>query len=482
MKRLLLLIGLLAGCPAQRPPEPLPEARELPPLPEVGAPTPWAPPVPHEVRTATGDWGLLVVPQADLPLVSVRLVVPTGSVDDPAGAWGTAALAGEMMEQSAGDLDTLERAAALSLLGADLWVGVGRDQTVVALDVHQDRLEEALPLLADSVFRPTFSETDWERVRDRHLGALRQRGDDPGAIARAIGPRVLHGDDHPYGSVHDGTRETVSALEREAVEAWTHTHLRPEGAWFVVVGAVAPKEIEGALAAAFADWSPGDGERAPPAPPTPRSGVFLVDHPRATQTTVHLLRPGPPATAEDAVALELARILVGGTYTSRLNQRLREEKGVTYGAHMTVRSFRAGGMVRSGAAVRADATGASLQDFYEVLGGAGEPGTFSPEEVAQARAQLRTAIVEAVETRGAHASRIARAVGAGRPPDDLRRRLEEATALGPEALAEAARRWLVPDDAAVLLVGDADTLLPLLRERGLPEPTLLDPDGAPLAP
>jgi zinc protease len=451
----------------------------LPDMPAAGVPAVWSPPSPVRVEMASG-LPLYVREDHQLPLVSLRIEIPTGSVDD-AARWGTAALTAAMLEESSGGLTSLQRAAALERLAAQFSVGVGREWTTVALDVHRDRLAEALPLVADALLRPSFAAEDWERVHQRHITGLEQDQDDNATVASVVAPRILFGDAHPYGHPVSGTPTTARAVDLEAVKSFFASQFHAGGAAFVVVGDVDPATVKQSLETSFGAWK--SQARAPRtyAAAAPRPGRFFVDSPDSTQTVLRVVMPGPSGTDPARDAADLARVVLGGSFTSRLNQKLREEKGYTYGARVGISRWLRGGMASASSSVRGDATAPALTDLIGVLDGARKEG-FLPNELDKARAQALADLVESAESRSNVAGLYTMEIDQGRDPLNISAAGSAVMAVDAAAMQRATEQFLDPARATIVLVGDKAAVMNDLDKAGFKaaEWVMLDKEGHPL--
>ncbi len=483
------VLGLLIACggaeptpeatppPAPTPAPVLPDERPVLPPSE-----PYTPPIPTDVELPPFA-SARILERSNLDLVSVRVVVPRGSAHDPEQDWGLAALTAEMMEQGAGDLDGFELSLAAERLGADITVVARRDYSLATLDVTASRLEPALALLADVVLRPRFDADEWGRTKALWLEDLAARAFRPRDVAAVAGDVALYGTGHAYGRPVDGFIQRVRGLKRADVVGFHRSAWRVDDATFVAVGKVTAAGLRKAVAAAFSDVPTPDGPRSaqpsPHAPTTAWSRFVVVDRPDSPQTVLRLAWPGPTMDADDRAALDLVDFVLGGSFTSRLNSNLREDKGYTYGARSRLPTTRGAGAFVAAAAVQAEVTGAALKELLAELEGIAKSGP-TPEEVGKARASLRNDDVQVYETVAGAAGRIALLAGLGLPgrfdADHAAARRRQT----PEGIAEAARFYF-PDRALVVAVGDAESTLAQLKDAGidLGQPRMSDAEGDP---
>src|SRR5204862_1684323 len=188
---------------------------------------------------------------------------------------------------------------------------------------------------------PRFSDADWQRVHHDRLTALQQRRDQPEASADIVTALLLYGPTHPYGRPIDGLERTVGAMGLDDVRAFHDRYWRPNSAVLAVAGDFEPAALVADLERAFGAWAPGPLPAADPTPERPRAPrLVLVDRPGAPQTVLRLMGPGSSRLAPDRPAISMLNVVLGGTFTSRLNFTLREKKGYTYGASSAFSTFR----------------------------------------------------------------------------------------------------------------------------------------------
>ena len=338
MRTICCLSLLLAGCgpkatvpAAATAPAP---AEALSTLPEIGSPPDWTPPAAESLPLETGAEAWLVS-RDDLPLVSVRLWIPGGTLSGPAEHPGLVRLTDTMLMHGAGDRDAAAFAAHAEQLAIDLSTSSWEHGTVVSVDCHADRLDDGLALMADAVLRPRFAHADVERERDLQMAEIQRSLDNPRTVASRVGYAEWYGEGHPSAVPGAGTLAGLKGVTEKTVRADWARRSSPDGARFIVTGAVNMGTLEAQLAQHFGGWT---GPEARKIDVPPARGVtdgprhLFVDAPGSSQSVLRVILPGHRTGAEAEVATRLGAIVLGGTFTSRLNRLLREEKGYTYGA------------------------------------------------------------------------------------------------------------------------------------------------------
>lgn len=455
---LLLAAGIAPGAQAQ-------VNRETPPVP---GPPPALQLPPIQRFTLSNGLPVVLMEKHQVPLLQLTMLVRAGAVDDPAGKHGLAAMTLDMMDEGAGSLDALALADAVDFLGASLSTRASLHTSTVELFTPLSKLPEALPLFADVVLRPAFAETELRRLRLQRLTERVQAHDDPNTIAATLFNRALYGTEHPYGAPAGDVVETsLRSFTPEDLRRFHETYFHPNNATLIVVGDVTPDAIRPQLEAAFGAWQPGDVRSKPVAPPrqVPARTIYLVDKPGAAQSVIRIGRIGAARDTEDYYKLVVLNTVLGGSFNSRLNQNLREDKGYSYGAGSTF-SFRpVPGPFLASAAVQTDVTAPALTEFMKELRGILE--TIPDDELTRAKNYVALQFPRTFQTVEDIADHLAELVAYGLPDDYFNRYQERILAVTPAEVREAARRYLDPERVAIVVVGDRAIIEEPVRALGL---------------
>src|SRR5687767_9440320 len=277
-----------------------------------------------------------IVKHHEVPLAQINLIVRSGSAADPIGKFGVGNLAAAMLDEGAGSRSALDLADALEFLGANLSTTSSFDYSAIRMSVPVSKLGEALPLMADVALRPTFPANELERLRKERLTTLLQARDNPGSLIQMAFPRVVYGPTHRYGTSANGLPPAIEAFTAADLQAFYRAHYRPDNATLLMVGDVTPASVMPMLEKAFGSWK-AEGmaplvAEVPMAPQLKSRQIFIVDKPDAPQSQVRIGWVGVPRSSADYAGLEVLNTILGGSFTSRLNQNLREEHGYSYGA------------------------------------------------------------------------------------------------------------------------------------------------------
>lgn len=326
----------VAPAPSASAPAPAaPPADALGPRPEVPPPPPFAPPSPATFQGVNG-MTVWLLERHQVPLVSCDFTIPTGASSDPKGKAGLAYTTANMLNEGAGKLGAIELARAFDDIGARLGTDANADASFVSISVLKRNLDKAFPLFGDVVTRPRFEPGEFKRVKELWTNELVSREKDPDATARVVYRVALFGADHPYGHPWDGTPQSAKAITLEDVKRAYATTWRPDRATLVCVGDITQAELTPLMESAFGAWkapaTPAPAPVVPPPPKGPWPRLILVDREEAPQAVIAAVKPGVAASDPQEPPLWRVNDAIGGSFTSRLNQDLREEHGYTYGA------------------------------------------------------------------------------------------------------------------------------------------------------
>lgn len=433
-------------------------------------------PMPPETFTLGNGLRVMLWPKRELPLVALRVIFQLpGRTLDPLDKAGTAELTADMLDEGAGDRDALQFADAIQMLGATFAAGADPESVSVSMTVLRRNFEPAAELLADALRRPRFDDKEWQRVHRLHLEDLRQQDDQPTIVAARVASRRLFGAEHPYGLPVAGTPETAARIALDDVRALHAALFRPDAAAILLAGDLTANDARAALEPLLGDWRAGAAAAfgTPARQPPRRDGLELVivDRPEAVQTVIRFITPAPGYADSRRVPLRLINTLFGGSFTSRLNQNLREKHGYTYGARSSFALRPATGYFAAGASVRADVTGASLKEFLTEISGL-RGGNISDEEVVKARETLRTDLIQAFAGLGGVLAAASEPLQNGLPFETLAADMAAMTQVAAPSLNTLSRAAVPLDQGVIVLVGDKASILKQLSELklDLPQP------------
>ncbi|MEY4692009.1 MAG: hypothetical protein RIT19_2334 [Verrucomicrobiota bacterium] len=475
LTRILALALTLAVTADTPPPIPArPESLKFPPL-------RYEPPDPREHRVVLKAGPVAyVVPDRELPLVTVSILVRSGAYLDPAGQEGLASFTGALLVRGGTASRTAEALdERLAFLAAQMASSIGDDLGTVNLNLLSKDLPEGLGLLREVLTAPRFQDDKLELQRQQTLQALQQRNDDSSSIEARELESLSYG--NRFWAARQPTAGSIRSLRREDLQAF-HRRWFHAGNFIVAVsGDFDRTAMVDALEKLFADW-PFRGETPPPIPADLRPaapGVYLVDK-DVPQGRVSILLPGVMRDDPDYPTILLMNdILGGGGFTSRIMNRVRSDEGLAYSAGSSFpggvwypSTFRAG--FQSKSRTVAYATSIVLEEMKRMAA-----GPVTDEELQTAKRSFIDSFPENFNTKAKVASIFAREEFTGRyakAPDfwkGFRERLER---VGRDDIQRVAAKHLHPDRVAILVVGNKQEVLkghpdhPVSLEKLLPVP------------
>lgn len=436
------------------------------------------------IERATLPNGLTVVlaERHAVPTVQVSLFVDAGYASDLGGLPGTAKLAGGMLDEGTSTRSSLAISDDLQRLGAHLDTGSNLDQSFVALSALKANLDPSLKLFADVVLSPSFPASDFERLKKRQLAAIHQESVEPFGLAQRVLPRVMYGADHPYGNplTGSGTAASVAKLTREDCVRWHRTFFKPNAATLVAVGDIGMAELKPKIEKLFGAWKAGEvSKRAIAEAKTLKQSIYVIDRPGALQSLILMGALAPPRNNPDAIPQEVMNAILGGQFSSRINQNLREDKHWAYGASTLLLPARGPRPFIGFAPVQTDRTKEALAEFIKELRWIRGERPATAEELAAAQASLTLALPGQWETSRAVGRSVAEIIRFGLDDRYFDGYAAKVRAVDLGAVSRAAQ-LADPGRVVWVVVGDRGKIEAGLKELGLGAPQVLDADGSPV--
>jgi zinc protease len=414
----------------------------------------------------------------EVPLVQANLVVLSGAGADVPGQFGAASMTAAMLDEGAAGKAALALADEVEFLGAQLTTAASFDASAVRISTPATKLPEAMDLLADVTLAPDFPQQELERLRTERLTTLLQARDDPPTLAGIAFPRLLFGPEHRYGTGAGGTEATLKALGVDQLRTFHRGHYRPDNAVLIVVGDVTPAVLRPLADRRFGVWKAA----GPPAPPFPtrtapqpgKRQIFIVDKPGSAQSQIRIGLVGVPRSTPDYVALDVWNTILGGSFTSRLNNNLREQHGYAYGASSRFDMRRAAGPFQAGAGVQTDKTAEALKEFFVELNRMLQP--IPPDELEKAKNYAALSFPGEFETTGQLAVKLEELAIYDLPEDTFTKYVDDVQKTAPADMARVAKTYLLMDRLVVVIVGDRATIEAPVRAANLGPVTIVPVD------
>ncbi len=436
-------------------------------LPGPSGSTVWAPP---GIQTWSMPNGVTVwyLEQRQAPLLSLRVILPTGAAADPTGKEGTTALMVDMLDEGAGSRDALALSEAFQRLAVDYHGSPGTDTIGFDLNLLADTLDPALELLADVIRRPTFPAAEFDRRKAQSIARAMAGEANLAAAASRVRRRVLFGAGYA-GYPPSGIKPTLEAVTLADVKAQYTALVQPKGTTIIAVGAVDRPALEAALTKAFGDWSgaPSPTLRAVEKK-TLEHAIYFVDYPGSAQSQLMVARPSAGADAEDYFECLAFNRSLAGSFMGRLNLNLREDKGYTYGARGSFTRMAKTGFFAMSAKVKRDTTRASVDEMLKELNDISGERPLAVKEHQEAVAGMLKSFPGRFERMGGVASQLSWTAGSGYPADWLQKWPDRVSAITLAQAQAKAGEYTNPKDFVIIIAGDFAKVGPTLESLGLP--------------
>jgi zinc protease len=417
----------------------------------------------------------------EAPVVNFSLLVDSGYASDSPQLPGVASLALRMLEEGTPKRGSLKISEELEALGANFSTGTNLDGAFVNMNVLKATMPKALDLYADLVLHPAFPQNEFARLQQDRLATIAREKSVPQLMALRVLPSLLYGKGHVYSLpfTGTGTEEAVRKMTRDDLAKYHQTWFKPNNATLLVVGDTTLAEVTPLLEKEFAGWKAGEVPKKIVAQVAQPSGtvVYLMDRPGALQSVIYGAQLAPPRNSPEAVPLQVVNNIFGGTFSSRMNMNLREDKHWSYGVSTQISSAVGQRPFLSASPVQTDKTADALRELvkeYRNMAG-GKPITAGELKDAQDNATL--GLPGAFETSSQLSNAYSTILQYQLPENYYNSFTEKALSLTPEQANALAARSIMPDKLVWVVVGDMSKIEQSVRDLKLGEVRKIDVDG-----
>lgn len=448
-------------------------------LPETGTPPLVKFP---EFQKATLDNGLKIIlsERKSVPVVNMRMIIDAGYASDQFGLPGTSSLALSMMDEGTKNRKSLEISEELAILGASINTGSNLDVCTVSLSSLKSNIDKSLDLYSDVILNPSFPENELDRLKKERLAQIQREKATPVQMALRVFPQYMYGNDHAYGMpfTGSGNEESVAKISKTDLEKFHSTWFKPNNSTLVVVGDISMDELKPKVEALFDDWEKGDV-------PTKNisevgfknsSTVYLMDRPGSQQSVILAGHVAPPKADKDNLAIETMNDILGGTFTSRINMNLREDKHWSYGSRSLLLGAKGQRPFIVYALVQSDKTKESIQEVDKELNQMLTTKPVDEDELNKIKLNNVLSLPGSWETNGEVLGSIYEMVNYGYDDNYFDTYAEKMNNLNLDQVNAAAKKVLRPQKFDWVVVGDKEKVEAGLNELGL-DVKIIDVDG-----
>ncbi|MCM2282056.1 MAG: insulinase family protein, partial [Bdellovibrionaceae bacterium] len=343
---------------------------------------------PYGEKTLANGLRVLYVEDNSLPYVSLSLLLKTGAASDSAAFPGLSLFVAEMLDKGTAQRSATEIADEFGRIGADFSAGATPDSTAISassLSMHADRM---IALFAEVIMQPTFTESEVTRMRKQILSAIQKRVDNPESLTETAWDDFLFAN-HPYARPLLGTTRSIQAVKRKHVIQHYLRQYRPNNAILAVTGKLSP-EMMAKVEQTFSSWEPRDVPELvyPAFPAIEKIQIRLVDNPALVQAQIRIGHKGIRRKNEDFIALRVMNTILGGAFSSRLMDKIRKEKGLTYSISSSFDARMDHGPFDISTFTKNESTGLTITEILKVLE-TFRKGGVTDEEVKRAKGYLK---------------------------------------------------------------------------------------------
>ena len=416
------------------------------------------------------------------PIVNVSLAVDAGAASDTVAKAGAASLALDLLDKGTRSRDAFALSDALENLGARLYTATGQDQSLVRLQATSANLAPSLNLMAEAALAPSFPQDQFALAKTRRIAGIGQEKAQPNSLALRLVPAVLYGPEHAYGKPASGFEGSVQSITRDDIKAWHATWFKPGSATIVVAGDTTMDKLLPMLEASFGKWQQGQApaKKMSTVPATQGKRLILVDKSDAPQSTIVATHVSQVQGQPEDLAMEPVMMNFGGMATSRLNRNLRLDKHWSYGTQARLTDVRGQRPFYIIAPVQTDKTVEAMREVQKELRGvAGERPLVGAEYESIMRGMTsrlpgRFSTLAALEAAGLET------VNLGLADDYWNKYASNVRALSPEQLNAASSKFIKPDEAVWIVIGDLRKIEAGVRSLGWGTVSVVDADGKPI--
>jgi predicted Zn-dependent peptidase len=443
--------------------------------PKLGPPPTLRLPAIQHLKLSNGIQVVLMEKHA-VPVAQINLVIKAGSTMDPPAKGGLASMMAAMLTEGAGGRTALQLADAIDYLGARINASAGQHTMGIQLHTPVAKLDSALILLADVARRPMFPQAELDRKRKERLTALVQWRDEPTRLASVMFSRTLYGSSHPYGVPPIGSPRSIASFTTDDLKKFYATTMTPGNVTIVVVGDVTVPGVMPKLEKAFGAWK-GKGATPPTLPAVQQikeKTMIIVDKPGAAQSVISIGRIGVPRLTDDYYAIVVMNTILGGSFSSRLNQNLREQHGYTYGARSMFDFRPLPGPFLASASVQTAVTDKSLTEFMNELKNILEPVTDA--DLERGKNYVALGFPGDFQSVAQIAGQIEELVIYDLPDDYFNNYINRILAVTKDDVQRVARKYINVENLAFIVVGDRKEIEESVAALNLAPPVFLTVD------
>lgn len=425
---------------------------------------------------------VILLERHSAPIVNVALAVDAGIASDSKEKAGLATLAVDLLDEGTKTRNAFQIVDELDSLGARLFTGNSLDMSFVRLQSTSENLQKSLGVMSDVVLNPSFPADQFDLKKQQRVSQINQEKANPNALFQRILPAIIYGADHAYGKAASGTENSVAAITRDDLMKWHADWLKPSNSTIIITGDTTLAKLTPMLEAAFANWKAGTApaKNLATVEKTPGRKIYLIDKPDAPQSTIVAAHISETSGQKEDLAAEPLFQNFGGMATSRLNRNLRLDKHWSYGTSGQLRSSRGQRAFVVVAPVQTDKTKESMTEVIKEIKDVAGVRPVSGEEFQSIMRNMTSRLPGRFETLASLEGAAIDLVNYKLADDYWSQYGANMRGLTEAQLADAAKKFVRPDEIVWVVIGDLNKIEKGIGELGFGEIIKLDADGQPI--
>jgi predicted Zn-dependent peptidase len=419
---------------------------------------------PHEKVVLANGLTVLLLEKHSVPMVDVAGIVKAGSLADPAGQEGLASTTAGLLRKGTKTRTAQQFAADIDFMGGSFEADAGSDYTSFGAEFLAKDTGKGLELVADALLHPTFPQTEVQKLLAQSVDGVKAAKDSAREVLFEYYEGYLYRG-RGYGRPTGGDEISLKKIQREGIAKFYETYYTPGNTILAVAGDFNTEEMKKRIAEVFGDWTAKSAPTVKREAAEPAKGkrLLLVNKGDATQTYFAIGNVGISATDPDRVAVDVVNTVFGSRFTSMLNEALRVESGLTYGATSFFSTDQEPGPFAMFSFTRNEATGKAIEMSLDVLKKLHAEG-LTAEQLTSAKNYIKGQFPPTMETSAALARLIARHEFLGLNDDEVNLMDQRVDAVTPETAKQAIAKHFPLENLTFVLIGKSSEIAPMVKK------------------
>ncbi|HPN36900.1 MAG TPA: pitrilysin family protein [Melioribacteraceae bacterium] len=434
--------------------------------PKLGTPPKLNLPLPEKFSLSNGI-EVTLIEKHQVPLVNINIVVNVGAVYEDENNAGIFDFTADLLDEGAAGKNALQIADEIDYLGATINTYSGYHESGIYINTPLSKLEQTLQISSEILLKPDFPESEFKRLKNERLGTMMQFFDEPRRIASVGFNKLLWGFNHPYGRPLIGLEKSVKNFDRNSVKMIYDKYFKSNNAQIIVAGDIKKKELKDILEKYFAGWEKGKFSESRVAIPevNKKTIINIIDKPGSAQSVIFIGTIGVKRNTPDYTAISVMNTILGGSFTSRLNDNLREKHGYTYGASSFFSFRKETGVFAATSSVQTEVTDSALFQFFYELNSIKKP--LSDEELQKGKNYLALSYPSNFSTVADIQNQLTNMVINNLPNNYFNTFVTDVLNVSKNDVKKVAEKYIKTDNMIVVIVGDKEKILESIKKLNL---------------